>query len=287
MMSLRRAWELSRLREVHTSAGQYAVGFLLLGELSLPAALGLAAAMGAGLFAFTYNTLMDFRGGQGLKAAGGAVLSLSDEDVRLSRFFCEAGLAVCLAGATALAVWTGRFAGPACLLLYCVVGYLYSSPAFRWKRVPGLECVSNGLAHALPFLAGYLQFGALDEAGALYALAWFLFMAGFYLLHCLEDAASDRAAGIRNLCAQMSSRQVVEGALAMTAISGVLLLAAGWFRPVLFLLVPFHVLAIRHEAALLGTGRIPRVNRIRKTGRLYGLVFFAVLVLRAVVEKWL
>ncbi|OQW94483.1 MAG: hypothetical protein BWK77_09215 [Verrucomicrobia bacterium A1] len=287
MTRLRRAWELSRLREVHTSAGQYAVGFLLLKELSPLAGLGLAAALGGGLFAFTYNTLMDFRGGQGMKAGGQGPAALTSADVRLSRIFCLAGLAVCLGGTALLIRWSGRVAGPACLLLYCAIGYLYSSPAFRWKHIPGLECASNGLAHALPFLAGYLQFRPLDQPGALYALAWFLFMAGFYLLHCLEDAASDREAGIRNLCARMSSRQVVEWALAATALSAVLLFAAGLYLPVLFLLIPFHAMAIRHEAALLGTGRLPRVNRIRKTGRWYGLIFFAVLVIRAVVGKWI
>ena len=285
MINLRRAVQVSRLREAHTSAGQYAVGFLLLNVLSPLAWLGLVAAAGAGLFAFTYNTLMDARRGQGIKTGDQEVQPLTEADLQLSRFYCIAGLAVCLAGCGLLWLRSGRAMGVACLLAYCVIGYLYSSPRFRWKQLPGLECASNGLAHALPFLAGYLQFRALDETALLYAASFFLFTAGFYLLHCLEDAASDRGAGIRNLCARLTRQQTVEWALAATTISAVLMLAAGLYTRILLLLPPFHAVAIRYTAALLGTGRIKRVGRIRRAGRVYGLVFFAVLLVRAILAR--
>ena len=65
------------------------------------------------------------------------------------------------------------------------------------------------------------------------------------------------------------------------------MLAAGLYTRILLLLPPFHAVAIRHTAALLGTGRIKRVGRIRRAGRVYGLVFFAVLLVRAVVARWM
>jgi 4-hydroxybenzoate polyprenyltransferase len=284
-MNFRRAWELSRLREVHTSAGQYAVGFLLARELSPLALLGLAAAAGAGLFAFTFNTLMDFRGGQGMKTEGQGITPLSAADIRISWAYCLAGLAACFAGCFLLWRRSGHAAGALCLLAYCAVGFLYSSPTFRWKQIPGLECASNGLAHALPFLAGYLQFRAADETAILYGLSFFLFMAGFYLLHCLEDAVADREAGIRNLCARLGTRQAAELALAATVASLIGLVAAGWYTRILLLLLPFHLVAARHIVALMGTGRIRRIGRIRKVGRIYGAVFTAALLVRAILAR--
>ncbi len=279
-----RLWELSRLREAGTSAGQYAVGFLLAGVLFRPAAwVGLVGALAAGLFAFTYNTLMDHRIGQTVEGAGKALGRLSPKDVRLSTILCGAGLGVALLVALLLMMRSSRAGGAAFLLFYVLVGFLYSSPTFRWKEIAGLECVSNGLAHALPFFAGYFQFRTPDLLALFYGGSFFFFMFGYYVLHCLEDRAADERAGVSNLCSGLTYEGAVQLAMTMTALAALLFLCASLQEPVLFLFLPFFAAAIMIESVMLGRQDLKRVGQLRLTGRLCGAALVAVLAFRALV----
>lgn len=285
MITFRRAWELSRLREVHTSAGQYAAGFLLAGTLAPSAWLGLAGAVAAGLFAFTYNTLMDLRSGQALEGKGRSVGALDAADLRLLQIFCWGGLLVAVAVCWVLFHRSGKAGGTPLILAYCLVGYLYSSPVFRWKHVPGLEVTANGLAHALPFLAGWLQFQPLTAPAVLYAAAFFLFTAGFYLLHCLEDEEADRKAGITNLSMRLGCRGTALAAAGASAAAAVLAAAGAVALPVLAVMVPFFAAAAWCSWRMAASRDLAVVRRLRNAGRLYGLLFFVVLLARALILR--
>lgn len=282
----RRVWELSRFREVQTSAGQYAVGFLLAGVLLRPSAwVGLIGAFAAGLFAFTYNTLMDHRIGQTVEGCGKALGKLSPEDIRISRILCAAGLGAALLIALLLIAMSSRAGGAAFLLFYLLVGFLYSSPTFRWKEKPGLECVSNGLAHALPFFAGYFQFRTPDLLALFYGGSFFFFMFGYYVLHCMEDRAADQKAGVSNLCSALTYEGAVQLAMTMTALGGLLFLCASLQEPVLFLFLPFFVAAIIIQSVMLGRQNLRWVSHLRLIGRIYGGALVVVLLLRVLVWR--
>ena len=276
-----RLLRLSRAREFSTNAGQYAVGVLMADALHPSALLGLAATLSAGLFVFTFNTLADHQAGQTVENPGKALGVLDAADLRVSRALRNLGLSGALACILLLAAAGGRLLAPAFLLGYLLVGYLYSSPAFRWKGVPGLEVVCNGLAHALPFFAGYLQFRAPDRLSVCYGASFFLFVASYYLLHCVEDDRADRRAGLRNLCGILGVARSVKLAMGGTAVAVVPFTLAATRLPILFIFLPFFAISLALELKMLRTGSPGPVARLRRIGRLYGLALFAVLAVRA------
>jgi len=280
----RRYVRLSRLREVQTSAGQYAIGFLLACVLFKPTAwLGLLTATAAGVFAFTYNTIMDHRAGQTVEHSGKALGPLSPEDLRISKHLCLGSLGIALVGILLLLKFSERPGGAAFLLFYLLIGFLYSAPEIRWKEKPGLECVSNGLAHALPFFAGYFQFRTPDIPALAYGLSFFFFMCGYYLLHCLEDRESDRKAGIENLCYVLGFERSINTAITLTGLAGLFFLVAVFRLPILFIFLPFYPAVIVAELTLLRKEDLGVIALVRKGGRVYGAVLFVVLFVRALV----
>jgi 4-hydroxybenzoate polyprenyltransferase len=281
MRSLWRVLQVSRLREIASSAGQYAVGFLMAGRLDLVALVGLVGAVSAGLFAFNYNTLMDHQRGQTVEGPGKNLGRLEDHDLRVARVLCVVGLVVALVVVLTLVAVTTRIVAGVCLVSYIAVGFLYSSPSYYWKARPGLECVSNGLAHVLPFLAGYLQFAAPDRIAVCYSVAFFLFMSAYYLMHCLEDTKADARAGIRNLCSVLGFKRTVCLAIILTGVAGLAFLWAALELRVLLLFLPFFAFATVLELCLLRSHNLDAVGWVRRLGRLYGLVLTGVLLVRA------
>lgn len=276
MTALARLLRLSRARELATNAGQYAVAVLLLSEVEAAALVGLFAVTAGGFYAFANNSLLEARGGGVLKIKGHEPLVLTDSDRRAIRFFQWAGLIGATAGAAVLSV-AGEKWGPVMIGLYLLIGYAYSSPRIFLKGVAGAECAANGLAHVLPFLAGYLQFRPLDRFSVCYAASTFLFLVAFYLLHCLEDRDDDQ--GIKNLCHYLGARGTTWAAMALTALSMLPYAVAAADHPVIAPFLLFFLVALYYTFRLAKTGDLTHVARIRRAGRIFGvLMFLAILV---------
>lgn len=254
---------MSRALEAAGNAGQSFVGLLLAGCGGGRGLLVVLAASATAIFAFAWNSLCDRREDRARDGAEPPARDLALV-LRIAAASFVVGLLLVL------------LARSAALLAGLALGVAYSAPLSRLKERAGLECVANGLAHALPFIAGYAAARPMDGLAWLYGGSFFCLGAGFYLLHCIDHREPDRRAGIRNLVALLGPRASAVLSGALSAGAGLLAWAAATRAPALWPVVALDAAGIGAAAVILRRPRV--IEALRWVARVVGVTVAALLL---------
>ncbi|PJI94186.1 prenyltransferase [Luteimicrobium subarcticum] len=129
------------------------------------------------------------------------------------------------------------------VVLFAVVAY--SAPGLRFKERPFLDSATSSSHFVGPCVVGLVAGGAAaDRTTVAVVVAFFCWGVAAQAFGAVQDVVPDREAGIASVATVLGARRTVRFALALWALAGVVVLAAG--LPAAFaavLVVPYLVLA--------------------------------------------
>ena len=105
----------------------------------------------------------------------------------------------------------------------------YSAPVLRFKERPVLDSLTSSTHFVSPAVYGLaLAGGDLTRTAVVALLAFFVWGVASQAFGAVQDVSADRAAGLGSIGTWLGARRTVRLTMVLYAVSGLLLLAAGW-----------------------------------------------------------
>jgi lycopene cyclase domain-containing protein len=119
----------------------------------------------------------------------------------------------------------------------------YSAPGLRFKERPVLDSMTSSTHFVSPAVVGLTLAGAPFDSGTILVLvAFFLWGMAAHAFGAVQDIQPDRDAGIGSIATFLGAGRTVRLALALWAVSGLLMLATPWPGPLAAILaVPYLI----------------------------------------------
>ncbi|WP_434081417.1 prenyltransferase [Sanguibacter sp. Z1732] len=123
----------------------------------------------------------------------------------------------------------GTLASAAVLAVSVFAVVAYSAPPMRSKERPVLDSMTSSTHFVSPAVFGLVLAGGDPTRTALIALAaFFVWGVASQAFGAVQDVTADRQAGIASIATWLGAARTVRLAMALYAVSGLLLLGAGW-----------------------------------------------------------
>ena len=122
--------------------------------------------------------------------------------------------------------------GVLALSLFVVVAY--SAKGFRFKEIPFVDSITSSLHFVMPAVFAMALVNAPLTGLAITLLAsFFLWGMASHAFGAVQDVVADREAGVGSIATAIGARGTVRFAIALYALSGVLLLLTPWPLPLI------------------------------------------------------
>lgn len=123
----------------------------------------------------------------------------------------------------------GSFAATLVLAVSVFAVIAYSAPVLRFKERPVLDSLTSSTHFVSPAVYGLvLADGDLTRTAVVALVAFFVWGVASQAFGAVQDVIADRAAGLRSIGTWLGARRTVRLTMVLYAVSGLLLLAAGW-----------------------------------------------------------
>ncbi|MGC0249059.1 prenyltransferase [Pseudactinotalea sp. Z1748] len=123
----------------------------------------------------------------------------------------------------------GTLASAAVLAVSVFAVVAYSAPPMRSKERPVLDSMTSSTHFVSPAVFGLVLAGGDPSRTALIALAaFFVWGVASQAFGAVQDVTADRQAGIASIATWLGAARTVRLAMVLYAVSGLLLLGAGW-----------------------------------------------------------
>ena len=121
----------------------------------------------------------------------------------------------------------------------------YSAPPMRFKERPVLDSMTSSTHFVSPAVFGLvLAGGALSRTAVVALAAFFVWGVASQAFGAVQDVTADRQAGIASIATWLGATRTVRLSMVLYAVSGLLLLGAGWPAALAGLLALPYLLSI-------------------------------------------
>ncbi|MGO4689925.1 prenyltransferase [Glaciibacter sp. 2TAF33] len=181
------------------------------------------------LLMYGVNDVFDYESDLHNPRKGGAEGAMLDP--ALHRTVLVSGVVAAIPFLVALLFLTGASHPPAWLVLavslFAVVAY--SVPGLRFKERPVLDSITSSTHFVSPAVFGLVLAGAAFTPGLVALLAaFFLWGMASHAFGAVQDVGPDREGGIESIATVLGAARTVRLAIMVWALSGLLMLVAGW-----------------------------------------------------------
>ncbi|MCD6226739.1 MAG: UbiA prenyltransferase family protein [Candidatus Aenigmarchaeota archaeon] len=155
------------------------------------------------------------------------------------------------------------------LVITCIT---YSVPPFRFKTLPILDCMCNGIGGGmLPFLLGWATSARIELSSYIYSVIFGLLILSYYVISELFDIETDRKYGLKKTSVKLGVKGSI--ALAITIYFLSLFLVCLFFGFRFFWLISFAIFGCPIFCSIIFYNSLPFLRRLLGAVFIYLTIF--------------